>query len=138
MKHSSLIVLLLLLVAAGCGNGQVEMKGTVVFDDDGSPLTIGTVILTTDTFQAKGNIDAQGSFTMGSFGLKDGLPPGTYKVGITGATIASNPGLDYDWITSKWASPATSGYEVTVEKGMKSLEIRVERNPNRTPVKKGL
>jgi len=136
MKHYSIIILLLLVVAAGCGSGQVGLKGTVVFDDDGSPLTTGTVIFTTATFQARGNIDGQGTFTMGSFGEKDGLPPGTYQVGITGATVASNPVLDYDLITSKWASPATSGCEITVEKGMKSLEIRVERNPNTKPVKK--
>ena len=136
MKHHSLITLLLCVVIAGCGSGQVGLKGTVVFDDDGSPLTIGTVIFTTDTFQARGIIDEKGTFTMGSYDTQDGLPPGTYKVGIRGATIATNPGLDYDLITSKWASPATSGYEVTVEKGMQALEIRVERNPNRTPVKK--
>ena len=138
MKHYSIIILLLLVVATGCGNGQVGLKGTVVFDDDGSPLPTGTVIFTTATFQARGDIDQHGTFTMGSFGTKDGLPPGTYKVGITGATVASNPSLDYDLITSKWASPSTSGCEITVEKGITALEIRVERNPNTKPVKKFL
>jgi hypothetical protein len=46
-------------------------------------------------------------------------------VGITGA----NDNEDRALLTEKWYNPKTSGVTVQVEKGMKSLEIRVNRNP---------
>lgn len=125
MKHHSLIILLLLAVAASGCSPNVKMSGRVVYDDDGSPLTAGTVLLCTPTMQARGHLDKNGYFDVGTLGDRDGLPPGTYEVGIVGAIDSEDRGL----LTDKWYNPKTSGITVQVEKGMKSLEIKVDRNP---------
>ena len=138
MKYHSLILLALLVFAVGCGNRQVGAGGIVVFSDDGSPvmqgsaLTQGTVFFSTSTFQSRSEIDSQGRFTMGSFGATDGLPPGTYNVSVvaTDNTDSMNP---YSLIDPKYASPVTSGIEITVDKTVRNLEIRVDRNPNPRP-----
>jgi hypothetical protein len=76
---------------------------------------------------------------MGSYREKDGVPPGTYKVGISGATLdLDESGFSiYDLIDPKCASPTLSGIEVTIDKKtVKGLEIKVERNPKPRPAGK--
>ena len=138
MKHHSLLFLLLLVFAVGCGNKQLTVQGKVVFSDDGSPLTMGNVIFSNTTFQASGPIDTKGHFTMGSYSEKDGVPPGTYKVAVTGATVdVDATGLNvYDLIEPKFSSPSLSGIEVTIDKTVKNLEIKVDRNPRKNPLAK--
>ncbi|MDR2439849.1 MAG: hypothetical protein LBE12_10830 [Planctomycetaceae bacterium] len=121
--------LLLPLLFLGCNNGHVGLSGKVVFSEDGSPLTFGTVCFSTPTFQAKGEIKNTGSFTMGSLGAADGLPPGTYTVYILGATEDLGGDNIYSILDPKWNSPSTSDFTVTVEKTTRNLEIKVDRNP---------
>jgi len=132
MKTHPIIILLLLVFAAGCSK-QVGAGGTVVFSDDGSPVTQGIVIFSTPTFQSRSDIDEQGRFTMGSFGAVDGLPPGTYNVAIISTDGADTP---YSFIDPKYSNKNTSGLEVTVDKTVKNLEFKVDRNPKPKPVKK--
>jgi hypothetical protein len=84
MKKNILMFIALLFIA-GCGSGKVQLGGAVTFDD-GTPLTTGSVIFSTDTFSAKGNIDSSGNYVVGSVDTNDGLPAGKYKVYIEGAT----------------------------------------------------
>lgn len=116
---------LIVLILGGCGNGHVGLRGKVVFSDDGSPLTIGTVCFATPTFQAKGDLDKNGNFVMGSYSDHDGLPLGTYQVGILNAVIDT----EYSLVAPQWLSPKTSGYTVKVDKKTSYLEIKVDRNP---------
>ena len=113
------------LESVGAKSTNVTITGRVVYDDDGSPLTAGTVLLCTPTMQARGHLDKNGYFNVGTLGDKDGLPPGHYEVAFVGAVDNEDRAL----LTDKWYSPKTSGMTVEVEKGMKSLEIRVDRNP---------
>ncbi|MDR1963058.1 MAG: hypothetical protein LBQ50_04720 [Planctomycetaceae bacterium] len=86
MKLVLKIVFVLLFVSfMGCGRGYVSFGGKVTFEEDGSPLTVGTVVFTTNTFQAEGAIHSDGTYRLGSLSEKDGLPPGTYKVFVIGA-----------------------------------------------------
>ena len=136
MKYHSFIFLALLGFVIGCGSGQTGVQGTIVFSDDGSPVTQGTIIFTTPTFQASSSIDAQGRFTMGSYSDADGVPPGTYKVSISGVFIDLDAsGLNtYSLIDPKFSSTATSGIEITVDKSaIKDLVIKVDRNPQPMP-----
>ncbi|MDR1140810.1 MAG: hypothetical protein LBL62_03890 [Planctomycetaceae bacterium] len=75
----------LCVLLSGCGNGYISFGGKITFEEDGSPLTLGTVVFTTDTFQAEGMIHSDGTYQLGSLSQKDGLPPGNYKVFVTGA-----------------------------------------------------
>ena len=133
MKHHSIIILLVLLFVAGC-NKQVGMTGTVVFSDDGSPLPFGNVVLSTPTFQSRGELNKEGQFTMGSLGTNDGLPPGTYRVAIVAGEMLGDSG-SYSLVDPKYSNPDTSGLEITVTKAVKDYEIKVERNPKPRPGK---
>jgi hypothetical protein len=117
------------LCYAGCNGNQVGLSGKVTFSDDGSPLTLGTVCFSTPTFQAKGDINKDGTFVTGSLGAADGLPPGTYQVAILGATEDIGGELLYSILDPKWNSPATTELTVTIEKTTRNLEIKVDRNP---------
>jgi len=77
---------IIILLCLGCGSGHVRLQGKVTFEEDGTPLTTGRVCFQKDVFMAEGKIDENGTFTMGSFSEKDGLPKGTYKVFVSGAT----------------------------------------------------
>jgi len=134
MKYHPIIILLLLFLAAGCGK-HVGAGGMVVFSDDGSPVPGGSILFLTPTFQSRSSINGQGQFTMSSFSAADGLPPGTYKVTIhvVDDSDADNP---YNLIDARYTNKETSGLEITVDKTVKNLEFKVDRNPHPRRVKK--
>ena len=131
MKYCySLITFLLLIFVVGCGPGHVPLKGKVTFSDDGTPLTIGKVILSQPNYQSRGDLDANGEFVMESLKVGDGLPPGTYGVSIDGAIEYGDfGGGGYSLVDPKWASPETSGLTINVDRKTKTLDIQVDRNP---------
>lgn len=133
MKYHSIIILLLVCFIAGCGSKEVGVQGTVVYSDDGSPVAGGVVIFSTPTFQASGGLNAQGRFTIS--GNTIGLPPGTYKVAVSGPTEdLDESGLStYELVDPKFSSISTSGIEITVDKNTKNLDIKVDRNPAPRP-----
>lgn len=134
---------LVVTFAIGCSS-QVRVTGKVVFED-GSPLTEGKVIFENDAFfQAVGRIQPDGSYTLGSYKLTDGVPRGTYKVYISGAVSAeekkiaakSHTGGQSEVVTfgtpvftklihTKYEKPETSGLVCDVKKSMK-YDIKVE------------
>ena len=138
-----LFCLLLTVLIAGCSN-KVKIHGTVVFDDDESPLTVGTVLLQSNTYSAKGDIQADGSFQISSVKKNDGVPPGVYRVTVTGAikwpeSPANTSNLPPDQQTgispaqdaiplihSRYTSAQTSGITYDTAKDT-VLNIRVER-----------
>src|SRR5579859_5968725 len=73
----------LLLAAAGCGGGQYPVRGKVTFED-GSPVTGGMVVFESKDAQpavtARGAIQADGTYTLGTHKSDDGVPPGVYRV----------------------------------------------------------
>jgi len=135
LKYTSIIVLLLCAVA-GCGKGHVPLKGKVVFSDDGSPLTLGSVILTRQNFQSRGDLNSKGEFVMESLSARDGLPPGTYQVSIAGAIEYGAFGGMRSVVDPKWTDPETSGKTIEVDRKTKVLELTVDRNPASKPAKK--
>ena len=149
MTHYQNVVFCLLFVVlvAGC-SGKVKVRGTVVFDDDQSPLTVGSVLLQNDTHSAKGKIDATGSFRISSVKPNDGVPPGVYHVAVLGAIKLPESTVQVDaslgaleaaaamrsapspepipLIHPKFMDPKTSGILFDTSKD-KVLNIRVER-----------
>ena len=134
MKYSITPFLLsLLLVLTGCGN-HVGLSGKVIFSDDQSPLTVGTVNFETDSFFARAPLRPDGTFVVGSLGDADGLPPGKYNVYISGAiqsvttgegaraTTTSEPLVD-----QKFTSGATSGIVIEITSTTRGFEIVVDR-----------
>jgi len=143
-------LLLAVVPLAGCSK-NVPLKGTVVFSDDGSPLTEGVICFTDGKNMARGDINPDGSFEMGFVGMKDGLPPGQYKVyfwgvGMSGAMSSSPPpdgpmemdamgnlrpvqtmGTRTYLIDPKYNDADTSGLEYEITGKTRTLEIKIDR-----------
>ena len=106
------IIALLVLITVGCGDNKVQLSGKVTYSDDGTPLGVGTVGLTTETYSARGVLAQDGTYTVSSVNPKDGLPPGKYRVYISGAHRAIDRGPDevplyVPLIDTKYETPET-------------------------------
>lgn len=77
-------VLLLLCSTLGCGT-NIKFGGKVTYSDDGSPLTTGLVCFESDSYLARGPLNQDGYYDLGSLNLNDGIPKGEYRVYISGA-----------------------------------------------------
>jgi hypothetical protein len=92
-RYFCFLALFVSLCVWGCGNNQVSVSGNITFSDDGSPLTVGTVYFMSDSHLARGDINSNGTYNIGSLSQKDGLPPGTYRVYISGAVKSNGVGM---------------------------------------------
>ena len=118
-----------LLFLSGCGNQQ-KLGGQVVFSD-GEPLKTGTIFFSKSDFLARAHIKQDGSYDVGSFGAKDGLPPGTYKVFITGAleAVEIQPKSDRPKIVNEMGET-----EAEQTEGFKSLVAQEFTSEETTPL----
>ena len=89
MKLKIILTLLILALCVGCGK-NVPLKGKVL-DEDGNPITAGTVNFVSDKGLSRAKIQPDGSYTVGTLKETDGLPPGKYKIYVTGAEVAVAP-----------------------------------------------
>ena len=124
--------LLLILVLTGCSD-NIAVSGKVTFSDDNTPLTVGMVFFETETFQARGVLDSEGRYQLGSRELTDGLPAGQYRVYIGGALvedprIRSGEGPPLPLLESQYESGTTSGLTADVDKSNKKFDFSVGRN----------
>ena len=115
--------LLALVSCVGCGEAQIKAHGTVKFDD-GTPLTVGIIVLSNPQFQYTGMIGQDGSFQLGGLVEKGGLPAGSYRVSIQNAIVN-----DQLAIPVKYTSTETSGIsvEITQESARNPLAITLTR-----------
>ena len=132
-KVTFLMTVAISLVAIGCSE-NVSIRGKVTFSDDQSPLTVGMVFFDTDSYQARGLLAPDGTYELGSTGLKDGLPPGEYRVYVSGASI-SDPNVPPEanapplpLIDPKYESGLTSGLSVKVDRSTRTFDFSVDRN----------
>ena len=80
-----ILVLALPVLCVGCGK-NVPLRGKVL-DEDGNPVTVGMVNFVSGQGLSRGKIQPDGSYVVGTLKETDGLPPGKYKVYITGAVL---------------------------------------------------
>ena len=108
--------------AAGCGQSRtVPVRGQVLWDD-GTPAgdLVGYTVESTvpgSTVSARGDIGADGRFTMSTFVEGDGTEPGTHQV-----SIAPIPRGEVDpppkvRLPTRYADAKKSGLTFTVERG---------------------
>lgn len=127
------VVAALTLFALGCGDAnRVNVRGTVTFSDDGSPLTRGVVCFDNDTVMARGTVKPDGSYAIGVEKDGRGIPPGSYKVSILFAEEELPGGAPYaprtkPLIDEKYASRTTSGIEIVVDPVTTRFDIKVDR-----------
>jgi hypothetical protein len=137
MNRINIFVLILVLgVITGC-SGKQQLGGKVTFSDNDEPLAKGAVFFTTPTFVAQGDLKQDGTYTVGSTGLDDGIPPGEYKIYIMGADDvtyeASKDGrgpqreIRKSLIDPKYQSAENSGLKFTVDGSSYTYDIQVDR-----------
>jgi len=137
-RNLCFLTLFISLCTWGCGNGNVNLNGKITFSDDGSPLTIGTVYFASGSHLARGDIDSNGTYQIGSHSQKDGLPPGTYRVYISGAIKSDGAGMGSGMgnkmggtttplIDKKFTQAESSGIEVEVTSSLKTFDFKVDR-----------
>ena len=128
MKIKKIIPILLLITIAGCG-GKPNVKGKVVFSDDKTPVKQGIVIFENEKGIARGQIDENGTYTIGSEKATDGLQAGTYKVYLAGTEIFDSSGgfpkMEYV-VDRKYDKPETSGLTVEVKKS-RTYDLEIDR-----------
>ena len=135
MKQFFFVLLFLsLLLVMGCGS-NIKLSGKVVFSDDGSPVSSGTVCFVDGPFMARGDIRPDGTFDVGSLGVKGGLPPGTYNVYFvdTHKEVGHHEGVSITepLIAPKYESPLTSELTFTVDGSTRTVEFSLERASER-------
>lgn len=94
-----------------------------------SPVTTGEVIFVTESFQAVGTIQEDGTYTVGSLEMADGLPPGTYRVYISDAVDLGedidSPEDDKPLVAEKYTAADTSGLTCEVPAENNRFDITV-------------
>ena len=124
---------LLLLIAAGCGR-YYPVHGKVTYRD-GTPVTKGIVVFeskdTDKAVTARGDIQTDGTYQLGTQKPGDGAPAGLYRVLVT--PRMENPDAPEDNIDRRFADFKTSGLEFEVKPGTNEYPIQVSKPAKRRP-----
>lgn len=123
---------LFLALAAGCGSGNTSpVRGKVVFKD-GTPLTSGQVVFkpVDEKVQvsARGDIEKDGSFTLGTYKDGDGAVPGKYLALINPPPRPKKreKAIGRPIIDPRFTNYETSGLEFDVTQSKNDFTIVVE------------
>jgi hypothetical protein len=122
--------LLLLTATVGCGGGRYPVTGQVTYED-GSPLEAGTVIaeatIDGEPVSIQGNIERDGSFSMGADVPGDGALPGSYRAIVMPVSLGDSElaAGKQPAVHSKYGNYDTSGFtfEVKPEKNVLNLTV---------------
>ena len=132
-KYCTILLCLVALALTGCDGGKKQISGKVTFSD-GKPVTLGKVVFSTESFQATGTIQEDGSYRMGTIGEKDGVPPGEYSVSVMGvARLDLGAMTSYPLCEEKYMSPQTSGLTITIPVPGNKYDIVLEPHPKYYP-----
>jgi hypothetical protein len=123
-------LLLLLLATTGCGNRHYRVHGTVTLED-GTPVTSGTVVFESKDsdkpFSARGELDSEGRFELGTDRPGDGVPAGKYHVLVALPTPNPDHPPPKAVFDPRFKSFETSGLEFEVKSGDNEYLIKVTR-----------
>jgi len=143
MEKREWICCILLVIALGCSN-NVPLRGTVLFSDNGEPVPRGLIMFESSNFMARGEIQSDGTFVVGSLRARDGMPPGDYRISIVGAIesyevaptgrTTTPPGVAQaapmnviPLIDPRYERASTSGLTVTVDRSTREHSVIVDR-----------
>jgi hypothetical protein len=133
------LITLSMIVTGGCAKKlkTYPVKGKVTFKD-GSPLTKGWVefepVDAEDKVNASGEIQADGTFVLGTLKTDDGAVAGRHRViVVVQPDVGTGPedvtGARREIIAARFRSYDTSGLEFTVEPKPNEFPIEVEPAP---------
>ena len=129
-----LFVALAIPFAIGCQDGPTKpdtfaVSGKVTYK--GKPVEGATVVLVADSADGQGavaNTDADGNYSVGTFGDADGAVAGSYKVKVFKYELVSEPPNDGDDMTEEEEEEEYTGEEDTDDGGGNLLPAKYE-NP---------
>ena len=130
------LLLLVLCVFVGCSENK-RLTGKVTFTD-GKPAPQGMIYFTMGNFQARAEIQPDGTYAASSVKMNDGLPPGEYKVSLTGVTKTADGGkggmsMPIALCDDKYQSPDTSGLVCTIPAPNGTFDIVLDPHPKNYP-----
>ena len=146
-RWCTILAAALLMVVAGCGpsRGVIPVTGIVKLEN-GAPLARGIVFLTGGGENgARGQIQPDGTFRLGTFTATDGTKPGTYTAYILGATEEDTRSYEEklnqtrpappSLVDKKYDAAATSDLRVEIKPPKTHLELVLEPNtaPSKSP-----
>ena len=127
MRTITVFTLMITLVLVGCGDPRVT--GTVKYQD-GTPLTVGTVVLQNEKSQGIGELRQDGSFELYQFKKGDGLKKGVYRGYITQAVVIANvDSPTVHLIPDKYSDIDKADIVYDSEKNRGKLEIVIDAMP---------
>jgi hypothetical protein len=134
MHHRRPLVVSLMVLAsiAGCGQDANVSRVHGIVRLDGKPLTAGTVRFVPEAGRAAtGQIESDGTFTLGTYGKSDGALIGTHKVAIIAYEATSDERPPYEirgpaskpLVPERYMSVGTSGLTFEVKPGDNRAEF---------------
>ena len=133
------LAILFALGSVGCGERRpttYAVKGKVVYTD-GSPVTAGVVMFLSTSvegkeFNARGEIQPDGSYVLSTFELEDGVVAGRHRalvreVAVLVSEMANDETPGPPGIDQKFARFDTSGLEFDITADQTDLTITVTR-----------
>ncbi len=134
------LVLLASLSLLGCGSGQsvYPVQGQIVYADGSPAMDLNGYTVTFESVEHMataertgiggwGNVEADGSFTIGTYKPADGAVLGKHRVAISPEPQLSDGPATKLPIALKYATVDTSGIEVEVTRGTNTIALTVER-----------
>ena len=124
---------ILLTAVVGCDQGMASVTGRVVYENDGSGVPGGLVMfLPVEKGQpyARGNIQLDGTFRLGTETPGSGANPGKYGVCIIPPDRSAereNGAKIMPLVDSRYQDAATSGLEFEVKPGKNDFTMKVSR-----------
>ena len=128
-----LVAVLAFLV--GCGGGKTAaVNGRVKLKDDSDVSVLKGYSLSFEAeggkSSAMGEVNADGTFQLSTFGANDGAVPGKYRVAIN---QPANPDPDKpptkSKLPAKYGNFESSGLNVEIKPGTNNVELELERAP---------
>ena len=132
---------ILLLSFAGCGGGKYAthpVKGQVRFEDGSTPQFGQIEFYHSDAkLNARGTIESDGSFTVGTYSDGDGAIEGNHQIVIiqnTGTVLADRMGVEIhhdhgDIVDRSYFDYRTTSLSCYIRKGENTVELVVKKNP---------
>ena len=122
---------LALLLCSGCdGKGVYPVTGKVVYPDGAAATDLAGFTVNLESAELKvganGEVQPDGTFSVGTYDVADGALPGKYKACIT-PPFSMAPVPPPPIIDPKYGDPDNSGLVVNVEPKPNSITLEVQR-----------
>jgi hypothetical protein len=115
----------------GCASGLYPVQGTVVFDDGQAARELAGGFVTFQSLESdvssQGAIQGDGSFALSTQAENDGALPGRYRVLVTPPARHTSERAPPAIIDRRYADPATSDLEATIEPKTNRVHLRIRR-----------